>query len=309
MSGNNRSKRAIHISLAVSVVVFGIKFTAFVITGANSVLSDAAESFVHVFAVGFSAFGIHLSQKPPDEDHRYGHDRISFFSVGAEGMLILIAALTICYQSVKSLITGVEVFHIQTGAGIIFLSALINLVLGLWLVRTGKKENNMILIGNGKHTLTDVYTSAGVLITLFLISTTGLMFLDAVVAMAIAAYISIEGYKLVGYAIKGLMDKTDEDSDRKIRNVLAGESGRDITGWHDLRHRSTGNTYWVDFHLLFRKGIDLEDAHRQATILERKVMDALDEDNIIVTIHLEPEGADVAHHKKLRDNYADNRDS
>lgn len=302
LSGKNRSEKAIHISLFVSIVVFVIKFSAFLITGANSVLSDAAESFVHVFAVGFSAFGIHLSQKPPDEDHPYGHERIGFFSVGAEGMLILIAALTICYQSIKSLITGIEVFHIQTGAGIIFVSAFINLLLGIWLVRTGKQENNMILVGNGKHTLTDVYTSAGVLITLFLISSTGLMFLDALVAMAIAVYISFEGYYLASYAIKGLMDKSDEETDRKIREVLDKEKGEDIRGWHDLRHRSTGKTLWIEFHVLFREGIDLEDAHRRATILERKVMEALKE-NVIVTIHLEPEEADVKHHKTLRDNH------
>lgn len=295
-----RSEKAIRISLVVSIFVFLMKFTAWVYTGANSVLSDAAESFVHVFAVGFSTFGIYLSQKPPDSDHPYGHERIGFFAVGAEGALILVAALTICYQSIKGLIIGIEVFHIETGAGIIFVSALINLVLGSWLVRTGKREDNMIVTGNGKHTLTDVYTSAGVLVTLFLISRTGLMFLDSVVAMAIAVYISVEGYRLLKYATTGLMDQSDIETDTCIRQVLDGETGEVMTGWHDLRHRSTGNTLWIEFHALFRAGIDLEEAHREATILEKKIMDKF-RGNTVVTIHLEPEEVHVRHHRELRD--------
>jgi len=296
----SRSDRAIRISLIVSVFVFLLKFAAWLHTGANSVFSDAAESFVHVFAVGFSAFGIYLSQKPPDRDHPYGHERIGFFAVGAEGTLILVAALTIFYQSIKSLIVGVEVFNLETGAGIIFASAAINLVLGSWLVRTGKKESNMILVGNGKHTLTDVYTSGGVLVTLFLISRTELLFLDSVVAMALAAYISLEGYRLVKYATTGLMDQSDGETDARIRKVLDQETGEMMTGWHDLRHRSTGNTLWIEFHALFRTGIDLEEAHREATILEKKIMDKF-QGNTVVTIHLEPEEVHVRHHRELRD--------
>lgn len=299
-TGKSRSEKAILISLIVSVIVFSIKFFAYVHTGANSVLSDAAESFVHMFAVGFSTFGVYFSTKPPDKDHPYGHERIGFFSVGAEGMLILIAALTICYQSVKSLFIGTQVFNLEAGAGIIFVSALINLFLGLFLVRTGKKENNMILTGNGKHTLTDVYTSSGVLLTLFFISRTGYLFLDAIVAIAIAVYISVEGYRLTYYAISGLMDKSNEKTDIRIRRVLDREIGGSIRGWHDLRHRSTGNTLWIEFHALFEAGIDLEEAHREATVLEKKLMDQLG-GNVVVTVHLEPEKVHITHHETIRD--------
>ncbi|MDG5766955.1 cation diffusion facilitator family transporter [Balneolales bacterium ANBcel1] len=297
---HNRTQRAITVSLVVSIIVFLIKLSAYLYTGANSVLSDAAESFIHVFAVGFSTFGIYLSQKPPDLDHPYGHERIGFFAVGAEGMLILVAALTICYQSVMSLFRGIQVFNLEAGAAIIFISAFINLVLGLYLVRTGKQENSMILIGNGKHTLTDVYTSGGVLVTLILISRTGLLFLDALVAMGIALYISLEGYRLVRYATTGLMDQTDPETDAKIRGILDGQAGDYISGWHDLRHRSTGSTLWIEFHLLFKPGVDLEKAHREATILEKKIMDQLG-GHVIVTAHLEPEGEHARHHETLRD--------
>jgi cation diffusion facilitator family transporter len=299
--GSEIGQRAIRISLVVSIVVFAIKFSGWLYTGANSVLSDAAESFVHVFAVGFSTFGVWLSQKPPDKDHLYGHERVGYFAVGAEGMLIMIATVTILYQSVKSLIFGTEIFNLEVGAAIVFVSALINLILGSWLVRTGKKIDNMIVIGNGRHTLTDVYTSAGVLITLLLVSWTGYLFLDAVVAIAIAGYISVEGYRLVSYSVMGLMDKRDSRIDKVIRKVLDQESGGTFVNWHDLRHRRTGSTTWVEFHAVFEKGIGLEEAHRQATILERKLMDKLP-GHVVVTIHLEPEYAHLEHHRTLRDN-------
>ena len=296
-----RTRKAIRISLVVSIVVFAIKFSAYIYTGANSVLSDAAESFIHIFAVGFSAFGIYFSQKPPDYDHPYGHERIGFFAIGAEGMLIVIAALTIFYQSIRSLVTGIEVFNLGAGAGIVFASAVINLLLGIYLVRVGKREENMIIVGNGKHTLTDVYTSGGVLLTLFLISWTGYLFLDAIVAMAIAAYISLEGYRLLRYATKGLMDQSDPEIDDKIRDILDKEVSGSMKGWHALRHRNTGDTHWVEFHILFEKGLDLEKAHKQATILEKKIMDRLG-GHVVVTAHLEPEQQHVIHHKSLRDN-------
>ena len=296
-----RTRKAIRISLVVSIVVFAIKFSAYIYTGANSVLSDAAESFIHIFAVGFSAFGIYFSQKPPDYDHPYGHERVGFFAIGAEGMLIVIAALTIFYQSIRSLVTGIEVFNLGAGAGIVFASAVINLLLGIYLVRVGKREENMIIVGNGKHTLTDVYTSGGVLLTLFLISWTGYLFLDAIVAMAIAAYISLEGYRLLRYATKGLMDQSDPEIDDKIRDILDKEVSGSMKGWHALRHRNTGDTHWVEFHILFEKGLDLEKAHKQATILEKKIMDRLG-GHVVVTAHLEPEQQHVIHHKSLRDN-------
>ncbi|MDI6401591.1 cation diffusion facilitator family transporter [Balneolaceae bacterium ANBcel3] len=297
---NKKSLKAIKISLFVSVFVFLLKLSAYVVTGSASVLSDAAESFIHIFAVGFSTFGLIVSLKPADSDHPYGHERISFFAVGAEGMLILIAAITILYQSLKGLILGTVVLHIEAGAGIIAISAFINLVLGLYLIKTGKKENNMILIGNGKHTLTDVYTSSGVILTLILISWTGWLFLDAFVAIGIAAFISLEGYRLTSYSIKGLMDKRDSETDKKIRELLDKETGGKIKNCHDLRHRNTGMTLWVEFHALFEAGMSLEEAHLEATRLEKKLMDHLT-GNVVVTIHLEPEEVHVHHHQTIRD--------
>ena len=300
LAKNVRCERAIRLSLVVSIGVFALKFAAWMYTGANSVLSDAAESFVHIFAVGFSAFGIWLSQKPPDHDHSYGHERIGFFAVGAEGMLIMVAAATIVYQSVKSLITGVQLQSLPSGAALVFISALANLLLGLYLVRVGNREGNMIIVANGKHTLTDVWTSSGVLVTLFLLMKTDWFFLDSVVALAIAGYISLEGFRLTRYAASGLMDATDLKTDQRLRELLDISMTGQMTSWHELRHRSTGNTLWVEFHVLFKEGVSLEEAHRDATMLEGRLIKEFGE-QLVVTIHLEPEDCHRMHHQKHRD--------
>ncbi len=295
----DRAKRAIHISLGVSFVAFALKFTGFLITGSSSVFSDAAESFVHLFAVGFATYGLHLSRKPADEEHHYGHERIGFFSVGIEGILILAAGVLIIYRSVESMIVGIEIQQLGIGLVVIAISALVNLVLGLYLVRTGRRENDMILVGNGKHTLTDVYTSAGVVLTLGLVQFTGLLIMDALVAIALALFIMNEGRKLITFSMKGLMDQRDPEQHQQILNVLKDELPDKVIDWHNLRHRTTGKTTWVELHLSFNKDISLDEAHRQATLLEKRIMKSVEGDSV-VTIHTEPEETHSKTHSMLK---------
>jgi cation diffusion facilitator family transporter len=293
------SRRAITISLMVSFVSFMLKAAGYLLTGSNTVLSDLAESVVHLLAVSFAMYGVYLRSKPADDKHRYGHERISLLTVGAEGLVIVLAGLTIIYQSVKNLIFGLEITHIFEGILFMSAAALINLVLGLYLVKTGKKEQNMIVYSNGKHTLTDVYTSAGVVLTLLLISLTGWMILDAIVAVGVAIFIMYEGKKLVSYSLDGIMDSVDPEADLIIRKVLDGEVPGHIRGWHNLRHRTTGNVTWIEFHLLFDKDIDLQTAHDEATMLEKSLMSTIQGD-VIVTIHLEPEQTHTKSHQVLK---------
>ncbi|MFU8859925.1 MAG: cation diffusion facilitator family transporter [Cyclonatronaceae bacterium] len=294
------SRKAITISLIVSFFSFTAKAAGYLLTGSNTVLSDLAESVVHLLAVSFAMYGVFLRSKPADEKHSYGHERISLLTVGAEGVVIVLAGLTIIYQSVKNLLFGLEITRIYEGMAFMTAAALINLVLGLYLVRTGKKERNMIVYSNGKHTLTDVYTSGGVVLTLLLISITGLVILDAIVAVAVAIFIMYEGKKLVSYSLDGIMDSVDPEADLIIRNILNGD---DIPGhikdWHNLRHRTTGSVTWIELHLLFEKDIDLQTAHDEATALEKKLMSAIQGD-VIVTIHLEPEETHAKSHQVLK---------
>ena len=150
---------AMRLSLAVGFFMLATKTFAYWLTGSAAILSDAAESIVHVVAVSFAAYSLRLSVKPADRSHLYGHDKISFFSAGFEGAMIMIAAFYIIYVSIEKWISGLRLEHLGTGTGLTLLAALINGGLGFYLVNIGNKKHSLILEANGKHVLTDCWTS------------------------------------------------------------------------------------------------------------------------------------------------------
>ncbi|MFU8812932.1 MAG: cation diffusion facilitator family transporter [Balneolaceae bacterium] len=295
----NPVRKALLISLIVSAISLSVKIAAYVVTGSTAALSDAAESVVHIFAVMFVVYGYYLSQKPADDDHHYGHERIEFLSVGAEGTIIIVAGITIVYHALVSAITGIEIENMGTGIWLLVSAALINLILGTYVLRVGRRENNMIAVSNGKHTLTDVWTSGGVVVALALIHYTGWLFIDVVVSLMIAAYIIYEAYKLLRYSVRGLMDTRSATVDNALKEVLHGDLPPSIKEWHHLRHRTSGTTTWIELHLVFDDHISLNKAHEEATFLERRMMDALDADAVI-TLHLEPHDAHDEVHAILK---------
>lgn len=285
---------AIRLSLAVGVLMLIGKWYAYSITGSSAILSDAAESVVHIIAVAFASYSMWLSYQPADESHPYGHDKISFFSAGIEGALIIIAALFIIYESVLKLVTGIVLQNLDTGTFIIFGASVINLGLGAFLVWRGKKSNSLILVANGKHVLTDSWTSFGVVAGLLLTQVTGWLPFDPLVAMAVALNILWEGGKLVRQSVGGLMDEADPELERRIRAVLKEETEQRQLTYHELRYRDSGNSVWIEFHLLFPHGTTLDDAHRVSTEVEARISVALERTTHIMT-HLEP----VDHHDEV----------
>ena len=288
------------ISLSVSLISLSIKLGAFFMTHSVAALSDAAESVVHVFAVAFVVYGYYLSLKPADEKHPFGYERIEFLSVGAEGAIIIAAGITILYQTIMSIISGVDIQNMETGIWMLIAAGSINAVLGTYVLRVGRREKSMIAVSNGKHTLTDVWTSIGVVTVLVIINFTGWVFMDIVVSFGVAAYIMYEAYKLLRYSVLGIMDVRDPDADRRLRSVLdkEKESGELFVDWHHLRHRTSGKTTWVQLHLVFPDGMSLNEAHEKATIVERRMIDALETDAVI-NIHLEPHETHEAAHQIL----------
>ncbi|MCH8557334.1 MAG: cation diffusion facilitator family transporter [Balneolia bacterium] len=299
MLSSDPVKRALIISLVVASVSLALKLSAFFVTGSSAALSDSMESVVHIFAVAFVVYGYYLSLKPADDDHHYGHQRIELLSVGAEGAIIIVAGITIVYYAVQSMITGVVIENMGTGMVMLIGAALINLVLGSYVLRVGKKHNNMIAISNGKHTLTDVWTSGGVVLALVLIHFTGWVYIDIIVSLLIAGYISWEAWKLLTFSVKGIMDTRNPEADEAIRAELNKKLPGQIIDWHHLRHRTSGNTTWVELHLVFSDSISLHEAHADATLLERRIIDSLKTDAII-TMHLEPYDAHDEDHKILK---------
>lgn len=287
---------AMRISLIVGVGMFVAKGLAYVLTDSAAILSDAAESVVHVAAVGFATWGLYLSQRPPDRDHPYGHEKVSYFSAGVEGALIGVAAIFILYEAVRKIVTGPEIEHLGAGAFIVALATVVNTALGAYLVRAGRRGRSLILVANGKHVLTDALTSLGVIVALLLVWLTGWKLLDPILAIVVALHILRSGSALVRVSVHGLMDRRDPEIDDVLRPVLDAWSRRTGGEYHALRHRRGGHVVWVDVHLLFDASASIEAAHASATSLEQSMEEALPDYRVEVTSHLEPLESHEAHH-------------
>lgn len=291
--------KAMRLSLAIGFFMLAIKSYAYFLTGSAAIFSDAAESVVHVFAVGFAAYSMWLSHKPPDEDHMYGHDRITFFSAGFEGALIMIAAFFILYQAVQKILHGFDLDNLDEGMLFISIATVLNGGLGFYLMRLGKKYHSLVLEADGKHILTDCLTSLGVILALVLTRLTGWMYFDPILAILIGCNILWTGLKLIFNAFHGLMDRTDPLLDTKIRSILKNETDKREIRFHHLRHRDAGNRLMIEVHLLFSAQLQIAHAHELATQIEQKLEEAFEKPTEFIT-HLEPfEGHDEIHTRLL----------
>lgn len=259
------------LSLTVGFFMLATKVFAYWLTGSAAILSDAAESVVHVVAVSFAAYCLWLSSKPADRSHYYGHDKIAFFSAGFEGGMIVLAAVYIIYVSIQKWITGLRIEHLGWGTLLVLAAGLVNGGLGGYLVWMGRKHHSLILVANGKHVLTDCWTSLGVTVGLSLALLTGWLHFDPIVAILVALNILWSGGKLMRQSVGGLMDEVDLEAEGRLRRLLGEMTSELGIEYHGLRHRNAGNTIWVELHLLFPKGISLESAHAMATRIEERI--------------------------------------
>jgi cation diffusion facilitator family transporter len=296
------TRNAMWLSLSVGITILLLKIYAYTITGSAAILSDAAESVVHNFAVAFAAYSLWFSQKPADKSHMYGHDRISFFSAGFEGAMIILAAVVIMYEAIQKWINGLYLENIGIGTLFIALSTIVNGGLGWYLVRQGKKYHSIVLEANGKHVLTDSWTSLGVIVALVLTMRTGWLPFDPILAILVALNILWTGSKLIRRSIGGLMDEADPVIDEKIRSLLQRETEKNGIKFHNLRHRNAGNRILIEFHLLFPDHIPIAEAHEQATNIEKEIYNAFPMQLEIIS-HLEPiECHDEVHQKIFNKN-------
>ena len=286
-SSRAQQRLAIRLSLVVGFLMLFGKSYAYFITGSAAILSDAAESVVHVVAVSFAAFSLWYSMQPADERHPYGHEKISYFSAGIEGTMIVLAAGYIIYVSIHKWMHGLHLERLGEGTGLTVAAALINAVLGAYLLWQGKRHKSIILVANGKHVLTDFWTSLGVILGLGLVMVTGWGPFDPILAIAVALNILWSGGKLIRQSVAGLMDERDPEVEGRLKDILNEEAQQRGLAYHNLRCRNTGSSVWVDVHLLFPRDATIETAHWQATEIEGAIQRRLDLP-ITLTTHLEP---------------------
>ncbi len=289
-------RTAMTISLLFAVVMLVGKLTAYCITGSSAILSDAAESVVHILASGIAAFSLWYSMQAPDKQHPYGHGKIVYFSAGFEGALIGVAALSIYYLAGRALFYGPELAELHLGLIITALLAALNGALGFFLVYIGKRHDSLVLTANGKHVLTDMWTSIGVVVGVGVVWLTGIAWLDPVMAVIVATNILITALALVKNAFQGLLDQAaPENTDRLLLCLRRCITEGHVKGFHQLRHRQTEGVIWIEMHLLVPADMSTGDAHTHVTKVEEAVRALFPEKNVQITSHIEPDQHQTAH--------------
>jgi cation diffusion facilitator family transporter len=266
--------------------LMGLKFLGYWITGSSAILSDALESIINVVASGFGLGSVILSAKPADESHPYGHGKIEFISAGFEGALIIGAATGIFFEGMKQVLDPQDLPNLERGLFFLVLAGLGNLVLGVVLLRVGKRTKSIVLEADGKHLLTDVFTSGAVLMGLVLVYFTGWFRLDGIIACIAGGNIVFWGIKLVRQAFCGLMQTSDPKLLDEICDLLLRQRKDLWVDAHRLRAWKSGTGVHVDFHLVLQRELPLEAAHREVKELE-KVSDHFGEMSEVL-IHLDP---------------------
>ena len=287
--------RAGLLSLLIGILMLGLKMGAYLITGSATVLSDALESVVHVAAVGFMFWCLRFSAAPPDHEHPYGHGKAEFLSIGFEGGTIALAGLAIIWEAILGLVHGHQPGPVDLGFLLIVVAALINLALGAWLVSVGRRTGSAILIADGQHVLSDVWTSIGVVVgvvALWLLPAgPARVWTDGLVAIGLALYIMTVGGRLLRQAVGGLLDEVDPAAMARVVaaiNEIRDPAWRDV---HNLRLRNSGDATFVDFHLVVPSQWSVANAHASSEALERHILSRLGARGTVM-IHLDHPHAD-----------------
>jgi len=259
---------AISLSVVVSTVLMALKFYAYWLTDSAAILSDALESIINVVASAFALGSIIFGAKEPDPSHPYGHGKVEYFSAGFEGALIIFAACGIFYQAWPRIFQPHVLPHLGGGLLILVGVNIANLMLGAGLVMAGRRTNSLVLTADGKHILTDVYTTGGVMLGLGLVWWTGWLWLDGAVACLVGVNIVITGIRLVSQAAAGLLDTSDPQLLAEISHILQKNRKAMWIDVHQLRARRSGDIIHLDFHLILPKDLTLEEGHREVKELE-----------------------------------------
>jgi cation diffusion facilitator family transporter len=279
----------LYLSIAAAVATILLKFYAYHITGSMGFMSDALESVVNLFAAVFGLVMLNISQKPADEGHEFGHSKAEYFSSAMEGALILIAALSIIRSAIPRIIEPKPLENLNTGLLFSLLASVVNLVVGLTLIKNGKEKRSLLLEADGRHLMTDVWTSAGVIAGIVIVKFTGWLIIDPVIAILVALNIIYTGYKLIGRSASGLMDATIPEEDlRKIRVYLDSLQEKQIE-YHSLMTRTAGQRKFISLHLLVPGEWTVKQGHDCADDVEETIIGLFDEP-VTVSTHIEPVG-------------------
>jgi cation diffusion facilitator family transporter len=274
------------ISILAALATIGLKGGAYLITGSVGLLSDALESLVNLAAAIVALIALSAAARPEDEDHRYGHSKAEYFSSGFEGALIMLAAASIFYTSVQRLVSPQPIERIGLGAGISIVASVINLLVARVLFRAGRQHQSITLEADAQHLMSDVWTSAGVILGVSAAAMTGWQRLDPVIAIVVAISIVRTGVGILRRSLLGLLDTAiPDDLQREITRIMARHARHGVR-FHALRTRQAGAWRFIDFHVLVPGDWSVQRGHDLLEEIEEEVRGAIP--NSSVFTHLEP---------------------
>jgi cation diffusion facilitator family transporter len=274
------------LSIAAALVTIGLKAAAYAVTGSVGLLSDALESGVNLVAAVGALFAVRLAESPADEEHEYGHHKIEYFASAFEGLMILVAAIAIALSAVPRLVAPRPLEHVGLGLAVSCVAALVNLVVGVILVRVGKARRSIVLEADGRHLLTDVWTSAGVVVGVSHVEVTGIERLDPIAALLVGANIVVTAVGVLRRSARGLLDATVAPEERA--RIVAALDRCCVEGarYHELRARQSGSRTFVSVHILVPGAWTVARGHDLLERIEEAVRAT--GDDVVVFTHLEP---------------------
>lgn len=280
------TRRTALLSVGAAIVTLLLKFGAYFLTGSVGLLSDAIESFVNLAAALIAFTAITVAGRPPDNNHTYGHDKAEYFSSGAEGTLILVAAGVIIYSAVQRLLNPAPLENLGIGVAVALVASAINFGVSRIMLRVARQEDSIALEADAKHLMTDVWTSVGVVAGIIVVGVTGWQMLDPLIAIAVGINIIWMGVQLLRRSTAGLMDATLPAAEVEvIQEAIDRVAGSD-TPYHALRTRKSGSRRFIDFHLLLPGRTTVQTSHDLVSRIEAAIERELP--NTFVTIHVEP---------------------
>lgn len=280
-------RKAARLSFLIGFLMLAMKMGGYLITNSAAILSDALESVVHVVATAVAFYSVVLVSRPANQSYPYGYGKAEYFSAGLEGALIVVAAVAIVYEAVLDLVRGPSLKAIDIGLIVIAVAGTINLALGFYLIRTGKKTHSLVLVADGKHVLTDSYTSIGVLIGLVLVKITNVLILDPIFAIAVAVNILWTGYSLMRESVRGLMNTADPDMIKRTVDVMNRIRTPEMIDIHRLRAWRAGEKRFIDFHLTLPYYMTMEESHDLQHVITNGLNREFVED-VDILVHMDP---------------------
>lgn len=285
---NEAQPARMYIVLAIlgAVVTIGLKAGAWLLTGSVGLLSDAAEGLINLAAALVAFWMLTVAARPPDEEHAYGHTKAEYFSSGVESSLILVAAAAIAWFAIGRLWNPQSLENVGLGLGVSVVASIINGAVAFVLLREGRKVNSITLTADGRHLLTDVWTSAGVIVAIVLVGLTGWLILDPLIALAVAVNIVYTGIRLLSDSAHGLLDTALPPADQAvIASVMAQYREAERIDFHALRTRQAGQRRFISMHVLVPGDWSVQRGHALCEEIERDLIARLPKSTVFT--HLE----------------------